>query len=55
MKKNQKCQNKIIENFYNISCIMAISKNKIISCKFKEGGYDNFSFKIFMEETIKSL
>ena len=34
---------------------MAVSKYKLISCKFKEGGYDNFSFKIFIEETIKSL
>ena len=32
---------------------MAVCKHDIIGMKFKQGGYDNFSYKIFIEETIK--
>ena len=35
--------------------IVAICEYGIISCKFKEGGYDNFSFKNFIEKTIMTL
>ena len=34
--------------------ITAICDEGLISCRFKEGGYDNFSFKNFIEKTIIS-
>ncbi len=38
--------------FTNISVITAICEYEIISYKFREGAYDNFSFKIYLEELI---
>ena len=34
---------------------MAICEEGIVSCRFKEGGYDNFSYKIYLESTIDTL
>ena len=34
---------------------MAICKFEIISMRYKEGGYDNFSYKNFLEDTIKYI
>ena len=39
-------------NFKNTTCIMAISLDGIIGLRFKEDGYDNFAYKVFIELVI---
>ena len=34
---------------------MAISIDGLIGFRFKYGGYDNFSYKLFIEEVIKNI
>ena len=38
-----------------MTAIMAVCEYGFVSCKFKEGGYDNFSFKEFIVQTIKYI
>ena len=47
--------NLIIKHFTNVTCIIAMCVEGIIALRYKEGGYDNFSYKIFLEQVINTV
>ena len=40
---------------YNLSVLVAICMEEVIAFRIKEGGYDNWSFKNFIEQLIEII